>query len=717
MTFLNPLLLLGLAAAAIPLIIHLFNFRRPRRIEFSSLAFLHELKKSTMQRVRIKQWLLLALRTLAIAALALSFARPTLEGAMAGLFGNQGRTTTALVFDHSTSMTMRDGSGAYLDQAKLIATELLADFESGDEFILVPQPTFSSSSSSSSSSSVVSYQNASAARDAIQAMEPEQGSSSLVQSIQLAANELTKQANLNRILYVVSDFQTSTFSDSTQLNIPDDVRLIFLPIGTDGRGNLAVSDVSVLSQIISEGQPVRIEAGFTNFGAEDANGVVASVFIEDVRVGQATLDIPAGTSASAFFVVTPRQTGWLSGRIEIEDNQYLYDNVRRFTLLVPEERRLLVVGGNRAPKGYLHLGLSENLTTNSVRFRTDEIAETALSGAALGTYDSVVLNGVSSLSTGEQSALVAYVTGGGGLLIFPSNDFPVEDFNGLFSDLNAGKVIASAIDSDDGLTVGVFESVDTDHVLFEGMFELDVSGKAPQLEQPVIYKSITYRPGANSGAEQTIIGLSGGAPFLQEIRAGLGSVLLFSVEAGVTWSDFPVRGLFLPLLYRSLYYLSASSSVSGETMQVEGSLQLRLAGVSGSETIIIRDESGLEMIPEQRSVQGAKVAELSSAFFIPGVYSVVANNEVLRRVVVHPSTLESDLALLDPEEAVSHIAETSQTVATVMNISLVGGSQLDEQLKAARTGVELWNVFLGLALIFLVLEMLVSKHWRPESAL
>lgn len=93
MTFLNPLLLLGLAAAAIPLIIHLFNFRRPRRVDFSSLVFLHELKKSTMQRVRIKQWLLLALRTLAIASVALAFARPTMTGPVAGTLGGSGRTT------------------------------------------------------------------------------------------------------------------------------------------------------------------------------------------------------------------------------------------------------------------------------------------------------------------------------------------------------------------------------------------------------------------------------------------------------------------------------------------------------------------------------------------------------------------------------------------------------------------------------------------------
>jgi hypothetical protein len=269
--------------------------------------------------------------------------------------------------------------------------------------------------------------------------------------------------------------------------------------------------------------------------------------------------------------------------------------------------------------------------------------------------------------------------------------------------------------SEDGLTVGAFDRVDTDHPLFEGMFEPDASGKAPELEQPIIYSSISYAPGI--GTEQTIIGLTGGLPFLQEIRSGQGSVLMFSVEAGVRWSDLPVRGLFLPLLYRSLYYLSATGSVSGESMIVQQTLQLRLAGVQGSETIVVRDETGLEFIPEQRNVQGGKVAQLGGAFFIPGSFNIEVNGETIRQIVVHPSPRESNLSLMDPEDAATNFGEASGRPVAVMNLSLSGGEEMADQLRAAQTGVELWNVFLVLALIFLLLEMLVSKHWIPESAL
>src|SRR5690606_41260075 len=103
MEFLNPLALAALAAAAIPLIIHLFNFRRPRKVDFSSLEFVRELQKSTMQRVRIKQWLLLLLRMLAIACLVIAFARPTLTGDVAGSVGGRPLSAGAVVIDNSLS--------------------------------------------------------------------------------------------------------------------------------------------------------------------------------------------------------------------------------------------------------------------------------------------------------------------------------------------------------------------------------------------------------------------------------------------------------------------------------------------------------------------------------------------------------------------------------------------------------------------------------------
>lgn len=710
MSFLNPLLLFGLAAAAIPLIIHLFNFRRPRRVDFSSLAFLHELKKSTMQRVRVKQWLLLALRTLAIACLVIAFARPTMTGPLAGQLGGSGRTTMAIVVDRSASMTLRDGGGSYMDQVRTLVEALLADAESGDEILLVPVPA--------DGETPVFHQNASSALAALGDLQTGSGSETLTEAIMRAGERMADRPTVSRDVYVLSDFQESTISDSVAVELPEGTRVLLMPVGTDGRGNLAVSNVRVVSQIISEGDPARFEATITNHGSEDVRGLVVSLTLEDERIAQATVDVTANSQSTALLTATPRGRGWLSGRVEMEDNQYLFDNQREFALHVPEERSILLVRGADSDTRYVRLALSSDLTSGSARFVTNEIPETALASTTLGTYDTVILVGVQTLSSGERALLRQYLAGGGGVLVFAGDGLQWPDYNALLADLGAGEItgeIEAAQETvDQAFTVGSFDRVDTDHPLFEGMFELQAGGQRPTLEQPTIFRSAAYVAG--SGNEQAIIGLSGGRPFLQEIRAGQGSMLMYTIDAGARWSDFPVRGLFLPMLYRSLVYLSAGGSVSGDEMEAGSALQLLIQGLDAGTEIRMESADGASFIPEQREVFGGHVVSLEGPFFLPGTYDVRSGDELLRKVIVHAPGSESDLALADPNQVQTHIAELTEQEVAVMQVGLTSAEPLEEQLRAARTGVELWNVFLGLALIFLLAEMVVARQFRPEAA-
>src|SRR5688572_32556117 len=109
MNFLNPLYLFGLAAATIPIVIHLFTRKRPREVSFSSLEFLSEVNRSEIRRIRIKQWLLLLLRTLAVIALALAMSRPVVQ-AGAGSRSGAATSVVALV-DRSGSMAAATRSG------------------------------------------------------------------------------------------------------------------------------------------------------------------------------------------------------------------------------------------------------------------------------------------------------------------------------------------------------------------------------------------------------------------------------------------------------------------------------------------------------------------------------------------------------------------------------------------------------------------------------
>lgn len=708
MTFLDPFVLLGLAAAAVPVLLHLFNLRRPKKVDFSSLAFLKALEKSTMQRVRIKQWLLLALRILAIACLVLAFARPTLTGDLAGTVG-QVRTSWALVIDNSLSMTLRDGQGGYLEQAKNMATGVVEAMGADDEVFLL-------TTGRAATETPTSYQSRSAVRDAINAVEVQPGGATVSRSVVRAAERLSEASYLNKEIYVFTDLQQSTLADSVAAQMPGDVGITLVPVGNRAHTNVAVTDVQVVSRIAEVGQPVRMKATLVNYGSETLDGYVASVFLQGERVAQSAATLKPGLETTVEFTVTPQQRGWLSGTVEIEDDAFSRDNVRHFTLHVPRERQLLLVRGDGQRTEYVDLALSPQLVQGRIAFRTATIPESELAATALGAYDAVVLVGPATLSSGEVSALSRYVDAGGGLLFFPSNQAQASDYNALFSSLDGGEFSGFSGTLEGPRSIAAFDRVDLEHPLFEGIFDRSQGQEDTQVESPDIYFAMNYTP--SGGAAQTLIQLSNGFPFLQEVRHGSGLALIVAVAPNPRWSELPVRGLFIPLLYRSVYYLSAGESVAGEQLTVGQPGELRITGVPESQSLRLVGPDGTERTPEQRSLFGATLLETEASIRTPGIYDVQTGDSLLRRVAFNLDARESDPRAATPTEAARVLTDALGITVRVLDAPAATGTDasIAEALQQRRVGTEIWNVFLLLALGFLVAEMLIASQWTPESA-
>ena len=709
MTFLNPFLLLGLAAAAIPLIIHLFNFRRPRKVDFSSLEFLKELQKSTMQRVRIKQLLLLLLRTLAIACLVLAFARPTLTGMLSGTLGGQASSAVALVVDNSRSMQMRDGQGAYFDQAKDVANALVAQMKTGDELFLVPTVA------ATGMDVEAGYSMPHLVSEAVDDLVISSGSGSITDAVARSVEAVAQSANLNKEIYVISDFQKSALPESTLTSVADPIRTYLIPVGTRDHANVAITRVEVLSRIIEVGQPVRIEATIVHFGEEEIDGYVASVFLEGERVAQATVELEPYAPKTAQFVVTPQRRGWLSGVIQLEEDSFGSDNIRHFTLHVPEQRNILIVRGEGQQTDFLELALSSAISAGRTGFALETIDEKDLPVKRLGTYSTVILVGLRNLSTGEIASLNEYIEEGGGVLFFPGEGGLAEDYNAFFSSVGAGNFSGFSGTWLNRQSISSFEKVDLEHPLFEGIFEQQ-SGFRQQIsvENPALYYLMNYSPA--SELEQTLIQLSNGFPFLQEVRFGSGTLLLVAVAPDVRWSDLPQRGLFIPLVYRCMYYLSSSATVSGGQLVVGRESDLRIGGVSETQRLVLTAPDGEEIVPEQRSLFGASLLQVDAGLSVPGVYEVRTNDQLIRKVALNLDIRESDLSTFSAGESIDKIKELGQEPVRVLDTDASGGfGRVLEELQEEKTGIELWNVFLLLALTFLVIEMLVAKQWRPET--
>ena len=693
-----------MAAVAVPLFLHLFNLRQPRTVEFSSLAFVKELQESAVQRVRIKEWLLLALRMLAIACLVLAFAQPTLTSDLGGM-GASVPTTHAIVVDNSLSMTADGEGGTYFDQARRKVGGVLETVEENDEVLLWPTaPTGTSRPDPVS--------NVGVARQALSGLEPQAGARSLARSVVDAADAAAESDASQAVVYVASDLQASTLGDSVATNVPDGVQVQLLPVETRTQTNVGISDVTVTSRIAEVDQPVQLEATLVNHGSETLDNYVASVYLEGARVAQATATLEPGLETTVSFTVTPQERGWLGGAVVTEDDDFPADNRHHFSLHVPEERRVLLVRGEGQRAKYVDLALSSEMIADRIALQTTAIEENALASAELGQYDAVLLVGPRSLSSGEIDALSRYVNGGGGLLLFPSAQARPEDYNALFGALDAGtfRGFSGSLSAD--RTVASFGRVDLAHPLFEGVFSQERRREDASVEQPDLYYIMNFRPSGRAG--QTLIELSNGVPFLHEVQHGGGRLLLMAVAPTRNWSDLPVRGLFVPLLYRSVYYLSASTSVAGEQLVAGRSAELRIAGVSSDASLSLHGPGGIEVTPEQRSLFGATLLQIGETLTEPGLYDVRAGTTQVRRIAVNVAPAESALRTAAPDEAATALQEA--TAAPVQTVAEAGTEAVGEVLRTQRAGTEIWNVFLLLALIFLAAEMLVASQWTPETA-
>lgn len=700
MTFLNPLVLLGLVAAGIPLLIHLFQFQQPKTVDFSSIAFVQALEESTIQRMRIKRWLLLALRTLAIVCLVLAFARPTLTGQAARTIGGQANSSMAVILDNSLSMTLRSAGGSYLQQAKAAARQIVEQMQSGDELFL--------GLTSGSSPRLNRHTTRSSALQAVDEVSAASGSRPLAQTIRTAAARLEEAAHLNREIYVFSDLQRSSLLDTVAQTIPEDIRVGLVPVNTSSHSNVAVTDVRVVSRILERGQPVEMEATLANYGSEPLTGFVTSAFLEGDRVAQASATLEPGTEETVSFMVTPQRRGWLAGRVEIESDQFEPDNQRRFTLHIPERRDVLIVRGENQSTDYLELVFSSELAAGRGAFETTTIGEEELPAQTLAESDLVALVGVRGLSSGEIESLTRYVDAGGGVFFFPAQQGVASDYNTWFDRLNAGTFAGFSGSLGSREPTASTERADLEHPMFQTMFASTADQEERQLEEVLVSFAMNYAPGP--GDEQTLIQLSNDRPFLHEIRYGEGRVLVSAVAPDPAWSDLPMRGLFVPLIYRASYYLSAGSSGRQAAFTLGSDRELRLSGRTSEEPFRFVGPGGEEVIPEQRTLVERTHIRLNQ-LEEPGIYEVMREDELIQRVALNIQTSESDIRIASAEEAVSQLQQAiGRPVALFDGDDDASRAQLGETVRQQRLGVELWNVFLLIALGCLAGEMVVAKY-------
>ncbi len=721
MTFLNPALLLGLLAAAIPILLHLLNLRRLRTIEFSTLTFLKELQRTRIRRLKIRQLLLLFLRTLLVMLLVLAFARPTLQGSMMGSIGSHGKTSIVMLIDDSFSMTASDQEGEILKQARQAALTILDLLKEGDEVSVVK---FSDVGRTSMDQQHGLSHDPQLLRRAIEELKPTPVHRKLAEVLRYSARVIAGSVNFNREIYLFSDFQRGLLEQSVSSILtaeslfPPEVRFFVLPLGKRSIQNFGVEEVTIPSAIFEPGKPFTVRARIGNYSGEDAQNHFVGLFLNGTRMAQRGVDLRVGTSSEVEFSVTSEEAGFVEGFIELEDDDLEQDNKRFFTVYLPERISVLLVGTEPETR-YLRLALGTRQSREGSVFGLQEVRGERLGTTQMQGAQVLVLVAPEDLSPAQSGQIAAFVSQGGGLILFPGSNVSPERFNTPFAAqlklptiLGVDGAIPQSLNGNPPSFVE-FDRIELRHPLFQGMFDSpgqpgvpETRGRQQTVESPRIARSVRFAPSAQSNQ---IITLTSGSAFFLEHQSGSGRVLMVAVAPNLEWSDFPLKGLFVPLLHRSVSYLAGdqhqnTGHLAGDEVSIRSTVR-----TPGPWTIRNPSMIDVAATPVSRGVQqSVRFGETESM----GLYTVRAGTSVIRKFAVN----------LHPDESNTGPAERSdlETVFRRVGIESSSVSFIDQPREVqrlvleSRLGVEVWKHLLLAALAVALLEMIVARISKQE---
>lgn len=571
----------GAALAAIPVILHLFMKQTPKHIIFPALRLIRERHKRSRQKLRIKNWLLLAARMLLVALMALALARPALHS-QASLGDREVPTALALVFDTSLSMEYTERNATRLAEAKKHADEILKKTTESSKVFVVD----------SAEPGVPVAMTPAAAKKRIESLALRPANRPLNNAVGLAYRAVAESDLPRHEVYVLTDLERTSWDLSRPVEGQDATRKVKMGVSTyvlrlspKEVRDVAVVEAQPSTSLATQGEPIDVKARLRSSGPEKKSLVVSFYLDRDengapIKRDQKTAEIPPNGEVDVSFTSSSLAAGLHQGEVRVQANDPMeFDDHRYFSFVVQPALKVLVISEPR--KGFPEPWIDSEYVTNALDpaktrsttarpYRVERIVPGDLAAKLKDSgkeYASIFLLNVHQLTEPQWSRLNAYVREGGGLVIALGERVDPENYNGSI----AAQVVPATLKKPTKPKEPVnFGKADFAHPLFHRFvreLDADLTGIAV-----FEYWSVDLAKSA-----RTILAYQNGAPALIERTfqgTKTGRVLLWTLplwrlpqqDLRGAWTDFPLYWSYWELMFQTVPYLAGTT---GERLNYE----------------------------------------------------------------------------------------------------------------------------------------------------
>jgi uncharacterized membrane protein len=715
---LNALFLLGLAAVAVPIIIHLIHKRHSRSVDFPSLMFLRLIDLRMASRQRLRELIVLALRIAAIALFAFALAKPILRTRTASA-GSRTSTTAVVVIDNSYSMGYKESGVTGLERAKEKAQDVLGTLAPGDDAAIIPVAGYTPADAQLSKDLAGLAQR-------VKLLKESPSAGSLEGALDLAIKALASSTEVNKELYVISDYQHSLWSPVLEGGALKgaDADIVLVDVAARQPNNMAVKSVQI-SHRAGEAGVLEAEALLTNYSAGDMKARVALVLDGKTR-SEKPVTVPAAGEACVSFACSAGEEKLL-GCVFLQTDGLATDNKRFFASGAGEAIHVLVVNGDPSDiwdideTYYLATALSPApgldasiestpAAGSSSPVRPRVVTESGLRSERLDDYAAIVLANVRHFDEVLVSNMRDYVRQGGGLIIFCGDQVKPATYNSELRSSPEKTLLPCSLigprdypqESDSPVRL---EPVVWDHGIFSALKGVREYG----FDTTYFTKIMICEDDRGERGVSVLARFSNNFPALLERKYGAGSVLFFASSCDRDWTNMPLRPIYLPLMHQMVRYI-ASRQQRLKSYLVSEPVRYTFPPTEKRVSVTVTDPAGRAFEAKVKPAGGAITATFSDTL-IPGIYNAAIRSSAGKEgeyFAVNVDVAEGDLTRIAPAQAREALGPDV--------LQLTGADDLASAIWRMRTGVKLWDYFFYLALLALLAEGWLANRFVPHTS-
>ncbi len=678
MSFVNPWFLFALSAAAIPIIIHLFHFRRFRKVFFSNIHFLEELSEEKRKRSRLRNILVLLSRLLVVIFLVLAFSRPYIPQEDADI-SHEGNALSVYV-DNSFSMEALAPGGRLIDEAKMLAAEIADAFPAADDYHILTNDFEGRHQRFVNREDFISF---------IHEIELSPRVRTLSQIYKRQKEMLNQSSSANKSIFILSDFQKN-ISDFENFAVDTSISAYFVPLKSQRSDNVFIDSLWFESPVKLADQPVTVNVVICNDGSQSLENQSIRLYVNDVLRTVAGFDIQPGETLEKQLSFTVNDDQVQQGRVEIVDYPVVFDDKKYFSFQVTENIPVTVVNQSVESR-YLNALFDDDDT-----FDYRNMSLLNIDYSAFQYSDILILNGLNSISSGLSLEVNRFVKEGGSLVVFPGDNIEPDSYKNFLTSLN----------------VNYYEPLDTNtyhvsslndmHPLFYGVFE-----EVPEnVDLPVAYKHYQISSSV-SGTEDYLMQLQNGNNLFTSQNSEAGKVYLSAVPLNEEFSNFPLHPVFVPTLYNAALY-SVPRTKPYEVIGGNTPIQIRHIDRTRDPVYKLRANE-MEIIPEVRRIDNRVNLYIHDQVERAGNYLLFSDGNLIDGISFNYDRRESKMDVYDAKTLENKIDDHQIKNANTLDL---GDVSFDKAFERFSMGRELWHICLILALVFILAEILLLRFWK-----